>query len=482
MTWIALFLTMALAEDVSAIPEEAEQGTAPNRSAPPEVTFTDPFELDAPQISQLTDAVTIWHVKVPGVRKVAIDVVIHRGAMDIDDWPTHDAYAMGWAQDVATSTMTAEELEVFCDLTELELTSSMQLQGGELSLLAPRENLDIGLQLLEDVLKEPAFPKADVKRYIRDTLLYYLLDGPNSANAVANAATTFAWFPDDNPLGDRPDLKELSRVKQKGLIERHSRWLSQAPMTVLIVGDVDLEEIRPRLTEVFADVGQGGDRNPEPEVVLPDSAIIAIDMGDNSQSMLQLRMSGPLLEDPQRTVAEVVNFNLGGNFLSRLNSNLREDKGYTYGARSSYLAWHKRAHWGVQTEVLVENTAAAIGEIEKELTGLIEEGLTELEIAAARQSYISDWNETRQTASTAESMYSLLLHDQLDIQAERQRLLDMSSVTVEQSKDVANKYFGPGKTRLWVIAGDKEELSKQFDQLGWTPKWILADEAILGTF
>ena len=381
MLILAACLALAVGDETSvedlaaATPEEAEAAATPDRSAPPVVIPAEPLQLPVPDVYQLTDAVTVMHVRVPGVRKVELSAWFLRGALDLDGALTHGASGVGELQDVATASMASDELEIYTDLNELSVSSYMDDQDGSVDLSSPRDNLEMAWDVWRDVMLQPSFPKADVKRHVRSETIFLRDEAPNDAGTAASYGSHWAWTPKDHALGYRPNLTELSKLKTDALVERHARWVDSSPIVVFVVGDVAYDDVQPKLAEIFADMGSAGERSDEIALAAPDTRVLAIDTPGNAQVALRLRTTAPPLTHPDRSAAELVNFALGGNFLSRLNRNLREEKGYTYGAGSRYVAGPERAYWQVSTSVAGEFAGAAIQEIEAELDGLCNGGL-----------------------------------------------------------------------------------------------------------
>ena len=231
----------------------------------------------------------------------------------------------------------------------------------------------------------------------------------------------------------------------------------------------------------MGDIGRAGDR-PEGIAFTPPSSqrVFAIDLPGNPQTRISVRRAGPLYDDPDRQVAEVVNYALGGHFLSRLNTNLREEKGFTYGARSSYFSDRNRAGWIIGVDVATENVAATTTEIRRELQRLIDDGVTEGEIQMAKNSFIADWNSTKETTSSATNEYAHRLLYELDLDQVRQELGQVDAITIEQTKNVAKKYLSDEQPYLWVFVGDRKALEPELEAFGEKVEWLDRKDVILG--
>lgn len=485
---IALMLSLALAEPEA--PEEpatddlaeASDSQGPVRSSPPAVIPAEPLPLDDPAVHELGDGRIAWHVQIPGVRKVEIAIAVYGGTQDLAEWPTPLAHsAMNWA-DIATGSHTAEELEILGDVHDISLYSWMSNHAGGISLSVPREDLERGLELAAEVLTDPAFPKKDVKQYVRDELLWHQVNGPNSLSDVSWSALGYGWIPADHPYGARPDLAGYKKLKTKDLIVEQTEWRTSGPAAAVVVGDLSWDEVEPLLTPVMKELGVAEERSEHLEVpTLEKTRVVAVDMPGQAQTALRLRYAAPSLADADRVPFYVTNWAFGGHFLSRLNANLREDKGFTYGAGSSWRPERKSGAVTVYVDVKAENTAAAVGEIEAEIARLVEGGITAEELDMATRNLITGWNGTRETAASARAFYAQLLANEEGVADRLGRLQATRDLDPDATRAVAAKYLGDAP-HLWIVVGDRGAIESQLDGLGWHVEWITPEQAILGSF
>lgn len=468
-------------EAVVAPPGEAGPAVV-DRSAPPAVIPPNAFDHPAPEVHAV-GGTTVWFVREKGIRKVHVHVILDRGAIDLDGHSTAGTEATGWLWDAATVSMDADQVSETEELYDLDVSSWLGNTTAGLDLDVPPEELDRGLALLRGMLNEPAFPKDEVKRWAREKTLWLTADALTSARDLATSTLTYAWFPADHPFGVRPDLKAIKSVKGPALLEREARVLAEAPALVVVVGDLDWATLEPKLTTTLVGVGKPGERTKDPAYTPPAAdRWLAVDLPGNAQATVRMRTSAPLREDPDRVIAEVVDFALGGSFVSRLNGNLREEKGWTYGAWSSYSYDVTRSHWTFGTDVKVEHVADTVKEIAKEVDKIAAEGARAEEINGARNTMVSWWNSSLETGAGSVSFYDKLHFDATTVGAERDRVLALDHVTPEDTKRVAGKWLAPTNPRVWVIVADKAVVGPQLDAAGLKVEWISAEDAILGAF
>ena len=447
--------------------------------------MTPPSRLDLaePDVYELAPGVAVKLINVPGVRSVEVTTILHRGTQELAGGPTETAQALGALMDVATLKRDADALSLVQDLNEIAVYSWMGHHRGGVGLSCPKSELPLGVELMGEVLLTPAFPKADLKRNQRYRKLFYTVDGPSDAAASARAAMGFAWNPADHPYGARPVVKDITKVKTGDLVDLHREWLEISPVTVLVVGDVTWEQVRPLLSKALDGIGAEGVQNPDLPIDPPTGQrVIAVERPGENQAKISLRTVAPSRDADDRVATEMTNWAFGGHFLSRLNRNLREDKGFTYGSRSRYFQAETRGFITVSVDVKVKNVEAAITEIQREIDALVTEGVTESELGASALEEISYWNGVLETAGTADGFYSSLFDDGESVADARSRGDAALEVSIADTIEVAKTWLASDKARVWVISGDPEKLRPQLDSLGFKVEWLKPEDAILGTF
>lgn len=482
---LLLALSVALAEPavdaVDADAPEAVEATGPDRSGPPDVVPPVPFALPDAEVHELSDGVRALYVHVPGVRKVGVEVVLHRGSLDVADRPTPAAHLTGWIQDASTERWGLEEFAAYKDMYDISVSTWMRYTSLTARLKVPAEDLDFGLEALEEVLLRPEYHKLALRHAHQSFENELYTDGPSSPRTLRSNALTYAWYPADNPYGARPDVDGWDAVRTADLHALHQRILDEAPVTVLVVGDVAWSDVEAPLRELTADLGAPGEEHAQPAFTPPTSTrVVCVDVPGVEQVQIGLRLAAPLDGDPDRATFQVVDKVVGGTFLSRLNTVLREEKGYTYGAYSGYLGGLARGHWTLRFDTRTDSTAAAITDVEAVLARLVEGGLTDEEIGWGRTAFVTDWNTDLQTGSYALSAYSDMMDFGRTASEERAHLMSMDAITVDDTREVAARWFGADAPRLWVLVGDRSVLEGQLAELGWEAEWYAPQAVMLG--
>ncbi|MCB9687823.1 MAG: insulinase family protein [Alphaproteobacteria bacterium] len=461
---------------------EAEgEPTGPDRSHPPEVAPPPVLELPEPEVHALHPGVQAWYVRVPGVRKVSVEVVFDRGMVELSHKPDMVGRATGWLADAAGGDMDGAAFSAAEDLREIDVWSDLGQHDGTVGMTAPREELTEGLRLMSLVLREPGFPKQEVKRWVLDQRQFYLIDAPSSQGILANSGLGYGWFEPGHPYGARPQLAELDGVKDKALDAMWGRLLHEAPATVIVVGDVAWGDVEPALISMTEGIGTEGPATNELLFDPPtETRVLAVDLPGQAQSAVRARIAAPTRGDEDSPAMVVANWVYGGHFQSRLNSNLREEKGWTYGSRSSYSAQETFGHVTISVDVQGPNTGATIGEIEKELARMVAEPVTEEELEAAHRSLVADWNRFLETADSAAGLYSFALDHHETAASLRERQERVYAATGEQVQAVSARWLAADRPRLWVVVGDRKTIEPQLTEMGLPVHWVAPADMALG--
>jgi predicted Zn-dependent peptidase len=248
---------------------------------------------------------------------------------------------------------------------------------------------------------------------------------------------------------------------------------------VVVVGDVDLAQIRPRLEQLFG----GWQRGTLPEYRAPavpsgGRAVVLVDKPGAAQSEIRIGMVGVDRRTPDYYALVVMNTILGGSFTSRLNQKLREEKQYTYGANSSFafgqLPGPFMAGAGVQTAV----TDSALVEFLNELNG-IRQPVPEDEVVRARNfvalRFPGRFQAVSQIAGALEEQFLYdLPADYFNTYV--QRILAVTPADVQR---VARKYVTPDRMKI-VVVGDKSRVEAGMRKLGLGTLRVLSIQELLG--
>jgi zinc protease len=262
-----------------------------------------------------------------------------------------------------------------------------------------------------------------------------------------------------------------------------SKGFSPNNAALIVSGRITEAELRQLAEKAFGDWPRGsasGDTLPLP--VTTKARVLIVDRPNAPQTQIRVASIGASRETSDYDVLRVMNETLGGLFTSRINLNLREEHGYTYGASSQFVFRRSAGPFLVASGVRTDVTAPAVSEVMKELARMRTEPMTPDELTLAKDSLIRSLpaefeTSGRVTASTT----NLFLYDLgLDYYVKMQDRL--AAVTAAQAATTARRYIDPGKA-LVIAVGDKAKIGPELEKLNlgavetWSPDAVPAASA-----
>jgi zinc protease len=438
-------------------------------------------EYDFPDIQQhtLANGLRVWFVERPGVPLVTVQLLVDAGALnDPADRPglaslTAAMLTEGTAR--RNSVQIADEIDFLA--ANLNAGAGQEIAFVTLSTLS--RNLAPALDVFSDVVVNASFPESEWNR-VRDQRLVSLvqmLDQPTTIATQEFARRVYGTaHPYGRPLQGTP--ASVRATTPAALRTFHRSFYRPNNANLIVVGDVSRAQLLPQLERAFAG-WQRGDlpTTAAPAAPSPQAAtrIFLIDKPGAAQSEIRIGHVGVERTHRDFFPLMVMNTILGGQFTSRINLNLREDKGYTYGARSAFqmgrIAGPFVASAGVQTAVTKESVIEFMRELE-EVRGA--RPVTEQEVEFARTSIIRREPLTLETnAQIASRIQELILYDlPLDYFDEYNR--HVAAVTVADVNRVAREYLRPDRFAI-VIVGDRATIEQNVRQLPY-PVEVIAIE------
>lgn len=273
-----------------------------------------------------------------------------------------------------TATRSAQQLAEAIDFVGGSLNASAGIEAGYVTAGVTSDQLDLGFDLLSDVVLHPSFPQDEVERWRRQALSSLQIQ-EQSASYLASQAVerlVFGAHPYGSPAsGTSESLRGLTR---DDLAAFHKRQFVPNGALLAVVGDVKPADAFARVERAFGGWAKGGDLSL-PQVPLPRyerQRIVVIDKPDAVQTEIRLAQPAISHRDPDLFAAEVYNSVVGASPAARLYSEIRQKRGLTYGARSSFVEPTQPGWFEVDTFTKTETSAETlkvaldvIGEIQK---------------------------------------------------------------------------------------------------------------------
>ncbi len=340
-----------------------------------------------------------------------------------------------------------------------------------MSLSALKENLDASLDIYADVILNPAFPENEFTRLQRLQLAGIQRE---KVSPVSMALRTFPklLYGEGHayalPLTGTGTEQSVQSLSTAALRDFHGTWFKPNNATMIVVGDTTLDEISPRLEKLFRDWREG--EVPKKNIALvkhKDSpSVYLVDRPGSEQSIIFAGHVAPPRASEDEIAIQAMNEVLGGNFSARINMNLREDKHWSYGARSLLINAEGQRPFIVYAPVQSDKTRESMAEIQKELLGIVNDAPpTDEEVAKVKArstlSLPGRWETAAAVASSVSEIVRFGLPDDYwNTYADQVNALDVAAVT-----KAAHEVVKPGRL-VWVVVGDRAKVEQGMRELG----------------
>ncbi len=325
-------------------PPIARTQTGPKRMAPPVAPVAD---LDFPVIehARLSNGIPVDLARRTAVPKVILSLSFDAGyAADALDRPGTQAMMLAML-DQGTTTRDANALAEQQERLGASISVGGNMDQSSVTLSALTANLAPSLDLMADIARNPAFAPGEVAR-VKDQQLASLSQVLANPQALASRALTAALYgahPYGQPRDGLGDAVSISALTPTDLRAAHDKWLRPDTARIAVAGDITMERLLPMLEAAFGKwENPAGPAPAKPlgaVIPAPSPRIIVIDRPNSPQSVILAGRVLPLTgKTPDLEALDLANEVLGGGFLSRLNLDLREDKGWSYGVSSQVSA------------------------------------------------------------------------------------------------------------------------------------------------
>lgn len=393
-----------------------------------------------------------------GVPQVVLRLVLPAGSAADPPRYAGAAALVGHLVAEGTATLAAEELHARLDLLGAAVHPHVGHDFAEIELLLLSETLREGVGLLAEMASRPSFPEHETERVRAESLDALVARHDEPAN-VADDRAALEVFGAAHPYGIPSFGTEegIRTVPREALQAFHAARYRPGGAFLVAAGEFDPAELREALDAAFAE--WAGDAEPVAYAAVPPvppAAGTTVFHAWEDAAQSEIRIAGPGLarRDPEWIRAGVTNFLLGGSTITgRLGANLREDKGWTYGVRSSFSAGIVPGGWVAETAVDVGVTADAVSEMLREMRRLGQEPVDAAELRRARDALMLSLPRMFETPSAVAGRLATieaygLPHDWWD-----RFPAAVEAVTVDDVARIAREHFDPDRLVRVVVGG-----------------------------
>jgi predicted Zn-dependent peptidase len=353
----------------------------------------------------------------------------------------------------------------------VRLSTGAGFDASQVSLHTTRATLDSALALMADVVLRPAFPEAEVAR-LRSERLTALLQELDRGPAIADRAFAAIVYGDTHPYGRAPQgtSEAVETITRDDAVGFWRTWYRPNNATLVIVGDLSPDEAERKAREAFGGWARA-DLPPAPRAAdapAPRATTIhLVDKPKAPQSSFRIGGVGVARDTPDYYPLLVMNTALGGAFTSRLNANLRETKGYTYGAGSSFAMRREAGPFTARAEIVREKSDSALIEFMKELRA-IREPMPAEELDKAKRYLQLGYPDRFESAADIAAQVAALVPSGLPLSTLGAFQAGIGAVTAADVQRAAQRHLDPARLVI-VIAGDREAIEAPLRATGIAP-------------
>jgi zinc protease len=330
-------------------------------------------------------------------------------------------------------------------------------------------NLEPAFAIFADSIRNAVFPESEVARE-KKIHLDSLLQQANSPNAIAGRLRSILLFGPEHPYG-RPAHglpSSVETIERQDLVNFHREQWKPASTALVMSGDISLDEAVALAERHFGSWSGGAAAVVPIPAAMPlgPGKLFAVDRQDAPQTVIV-----QLLPAPTRTAEDFSALRLadaiwgGGGFRTRLNLNLREDKGYAYGVFTTLVTLTRAGAWWAAGSVQTDKTRESIVEFERELHGLTgERPITEEELTEAKEMRIRGYSQQFESASRIASQVAELWILGLPMSELQREVDEAARATLPEVEAAARKYADPARATM-LLVGDLRRIGGSPDEV-----------------
>jgi zinc protease len=448
----------AAGESINA--DEPWRGEAPTAGA------ARPLQLPTPASATLPNGLTLILSERRQLPIVAASLVLRTGGdANPFDKPGTASFVSAMLIE-GTSTRSSMQLadEVAGLGASLGVNSSMD--ATTVTARSLTRNFAATLGLLADVVLKPSFPPEEIERQRASRLasLVQIRDDPAQVAALVMAAALYGFqHPYGyNDIGTEASVKGLTRDEMSAFWKQNFVPNNAA---LVVAGDISMNELRALADKAFGNWQRGTPARPSLGAPTTTAArVVIVDKPGSPQTQVRVGRIGAARSSPDFRPMQIMNIALGGLFSSRINMNLREQHGYTYGAYSGFSFRRTPGPFQIESGIRTDVTAPAVSEILLEIRGLTERPVSDDELKRAKDSLAHSLPGAFESNANAVSNFSNVFIYDLGLDYYSRYVEQVNAVTAGQTLEMARKYMVPGEMVV-VAVGDRAKIEPGLKKL-----------------
>jgi zinc protease len=455
-------------------PSQPAELPAPDRSQLPAPSAQVTWAPPSPEVWKLPNGADVLYRKHGSVPLVAFAIVVPRGSETDPPGKAGLTALMGDLLDEGAGGKSALEINERLKSLATDFSVGVAVDSTMIAMNAIEENFQPSIELLADIVRRPTFDEQEFARR-KAQLVAQALAGeadPHTGRRVAMYRALFgAGYGGSVPSGTRDSLEPLTLADVKA---HYGRLMVGEGVTFVVTGGIERAKVEEHFARVFGD--WGGTSSAVAQPLAPSSAVgklYFVDYPGAAQSVIGVVRRAPGADAPDLFPATVFNRSFGEAFTSRVNMNLREGKGYTYGASSAFQRFRQAGFFGVFSDVRADVTRASLDEVLAELGALCGgRPFSAEERDASVSGLLLGYPGSFERIALLATRYAQLPIYRRPLDWFETWPRKIEAVSREQADETARSYCDPKQFTL-VVAGDKAKVAPSLDGIGY--EWVELD-------
>lgn len=448
--------------------ETSSNEVAVSMSELPNIPPSKLFQHVLPQKFTLKNGIPVWYVHNAILPMVTVKFVFPGGSCEDPANKEGRAALMASLLKEGANGKSATELSDAIEEIGASISTFASTDYISVSLQVLTQFFETGLDLTMDIIRKPNLESADLER-LKKIWLNSLNMRAASPEQLAKLASLIDFFGEGHPYA-RPTegyIGTVNAISLDDIRENYQNVVVPGKVMISAVGNIEPAQFIEMLNQRL------GDAPAQPAYVQPapivhetrQQTFTIIDKPGAPQSIIRIMLPAPALNDPLSQDLKFVNIPFGDSFTSRLMQNIREDKGYSYGANSAVASLPRDGYILASSAVATNVTGAALSEFMKEFKRLETGDFTQEELERARATWQSEIIQNFENQAGVASLFlNLLVSGRPD---------DFQNAFLKRTRDMdldtfnsISRQFSPFSTASITIVGDKSEILKQTKDLG----------------
>ena len=374
-----------------------------------------------------------------------------------------------------TTTKTGDQLSDALQLLGTNVGGNIGGEEGSIGFVSTARNFEPTLVILSDMMLNSTFPAEALER-LRGRTLVGLTQAKDQPTVVSAQVFAKVLYGDAHPYGQRATETSVKAITRDDVVAFQKAYFQPGRAIITVVGDVNAAKVKVAVERTFAAWTKAGDKPSFQYPTLPQlrpATIYLVDKPGSAQSVVNIGLPGPPRNTPDYFALQVLNTILGGQFQSRLNANIREQKGYSYGVNSNFAYGKGPGAFRAGGSIFSAKTDAALIEFMKEFRGIVgERPITDEELKTAKDSLIQGLPQRFSSVSATGSTITNLIVQGLPDDYYQNYAKNVGAVTKEDLLRVAKQYIDLDHLAI-VIVGDRASVEGPLKATGIAPITVL---------